>query len=137
MTPHTCDNPNGKHYYNCDKGGCGKAIHQVDGNAYGPGGQYRINSLQTFHAKVSFNGSDTLDSIVLDLSQGSNSFSMTVANNDCAWGYLSNMGNAIAQGMTMSVSNWGQPGLSMSWLDGETGCQGNCGGIPNCSIPRR
>jgi hypothetical protein len=46
MTPHTCDSPQGKHYFNCDKGGCGKAIHQVDGNAFGPGGQYRINSLK-------------------------------------------------------------------------------------------
>jgi hypothetical protein len=68
MTPHTCDSPSGKHYWNCDKGGCGKAIHQVDGNAYGPGNQYRINSLKTFTAKVNFNkaGND-LNSIVLDL----------------------------------------------------------------------
>mgnify|MGYP003695146441 FL=1 len=27
MTPHTCDSPSGKHYYHCDQGGCGKAIH--------------------------------------------------------------------------------------------------------------
>ena len=33
--------------------------------------------------------------------------------------------------MTMSVSNWGQPGLSMSWLDGDTGCSEWCGNNPS------
>lgn len=132
MTPHTCDSPNGKAYYNCDKGGCGKAIHQVDGNAYGPGGQYRINSQKKFNAKVSFNQQGgSMHSIVLDLKQGSNSFSMTIADNDCAGGYLANMGNALAAGMTLTVSNWGQPGLSMSWLDGDTGCNEWCGNNPS------
>jgi len=28
MTPHKCDSPNSKgHYYNCDRGGCGKSLH--------------------------------------------------------------------------------------------------------------
>lgn len=93
MTPHTCDSPSGKHYWNCDKGGCGKAIHQVDANAYGPGTQYRINTQRAFHAKISFNSDGSkMDSIVLNLSQGSNNFSMTIADWDCAGGYLEHMG---------------------------------------------
>ena len=44
------------------------------------------------------------------------------------------MGQAIADGMTMAVSNWGQPGLSMSWLDGDTGCNEWCGNNPNISV---
>ena len=96
MTPHTCDSPSGKHYWNCDKGGCGKSIHSVDGNAYGPGNQYRINSLNKFNAKVNFNGSgSSMSSITLNLKQGSNSFTLTVADNDCAGGYLNNMASAL------------------------------------------
>jgi len=72
-----------------------------------------------------------MDSIVLDLKQGSNSFSMTVADADCAYGYLNNMGKALQEGMTLSVSNWGQPGLSMSWLDGDTHCNEWCGNNPS------
>lgn len=36
--------------------------------------------------------------------------------------------------MTLSVSNWGQPGLDMSWLDGETGCNEWCGNNPNITV---
>jgi len=72
-----------------------------------------------------------MSSIVLDLKQGSNSFSMTIADRDCAGGYLDNMSKALQDGMTLSVSNWGQPGLSMSWLDGDTGCNEWCGNNPS------
>jgi len=92
-TPHTCSAPSGKHYWNCDKGGCGKSIHSIDGNAYGPGNQYRINTLKTFTAKMSFNKSgNSMNEIVLNLKQGSNSFTLTIADQDCAGGYLANMG---------------------------------------------
>lgn len=37
-TPHRCDKPTNKgHYYNCDRGGCGKNIFSIDKRAYGPG----------------------------------------------------------------------------------------------------
>jgi len=71
-----------------------------------------------------------MSSITLDLKQGSNSFTLTIADNECAGGYLDNMSKSIAEGMTLSVSNWGQPGLSMSWLDGDTGCNEWCGNSP-------
>jgi hypothetical protein len=40
------------------------------------------------------------------------------------------MGKALQDGMTLSISNWGQPGLSMSWLDADTGCNEWCGNSP-------
>ena len=92
----TCDSPKGKHYFNCDRAGCGKSIYSVDKNAYGPGNQYRINSLNKFNAKVNFNGSgSSMSSITLDLTQGSNSFTLTIADNECASGYLNNMASAL------------------------------------------
>lgn len=32
--------------------------------------------------------------------------------------------------MTLATTNWGNPNVSMEWLDGETGCQGKCEGNP-------
>ena len=137
MTPHRCDAPNSKgHYYNCDRGGCGKSIYEAAGrNAYGPGGQYRINTNNWFHVKIDFvKGGDRLTAIVLTLMQGSNSVSMTVADSDCAWGYLDAMKGPLESGMALVSSNWGGPNIDMSWLDGETGCGGNCGGQPSFTV---
>ena len=30
------------------------------------------------------------------------------------------------EGIVFSASLWGGPGIDMSWLDGMTGCQGEC-----------
>ena len=43
-TPHKCDAPQGKHFNNCDRGGCGKSLEQIDRHGFGPGSQYRINT---------------------------------------------------------------------------------------------
>jgi len=44
---------------------------------------------------------------------------MTIADNDCAYGYLAAMSAPLRDGMTTIISNWG---TTMGWLDGETGC---------------
>ena len=54
ITPHKCDNPVNKHYYYCDRGGCGRTVYKLDKNAYGPGSQYTINTLQKFNVKTEF-----------------------------------------------------------------------------------
>ena len=59
---------------------------------------------------------------------------MVIADQDCAPGYLDSMKDAIEQGMTLAISNWGQPGLSMSWLDGDTGCTEWCGNDPTVFV---
>jgi hypothetical protein len=55
---------------------------------------------------------------------------LTVADKDCAEGYLKALKNPLNDGMNLATSNWGSPNINMEWLDGETGCQGNCGGFP-------
>ena len=136
LTPHRCDAPDGKSYPSCDTSGCGKSIHHMDGNAYGPGSQYRIDTTKRFHAKIDFNEAtkDTLTSIVLTLTQDTDLFTMTIADEDCAAGYLSDMTKPIKDGMTMAISNWGDVGTDMSWLDGDTGCKENCGGDPTVYV---
>jgi hypothetical protein len=44
MTAHKCDAASNKHYWNCDKGGCGKDMWQSNPNSYGPGDQFTINT---------------------------------------------------------------------------------------------
>lgn len=120
-TPHKCDAPNSNgHYYNCDRGGCGKSIWSVDPRAYGPGSNFRINTNYPFHVKLEFpEQGGRLSKIVINLTQNSNSFSMTIADSDCAQGYLTDMSAALKAGMTTAVSNWG---TTMGWLDNETHC---------------
>jgi len=40
-------------------------------------------------------------------------------------GYISNMANSYG-GMVFSASLWGGGGIDMGWLDGMTGCGGEC-----------
>ena len=41
------------------------------------------------------------------------------------------MTDALKNGMTVAISNWGEPDIDMSWLDGNTGCKGKCSNSPN------
>ena len=137
-TPHRCNNHNvANHYYSCDRGGCGKAIHDFSRTAYGPGGQYRINTYKWFHVKIDFRESGgTLNEIVVSLTQGSSSFSFTIADKDCASGYLADMSNYLRAGMTTVFSNWGGASDNLSWLDGFTGCKGKCYNNPDFSVTK-
>ena len=36
--------------------------------------------------------------------------------------------------MVITMSNWGSDYETMKWLDGETGCKGNCDNNPNITI---
>ena len=50
---------------------------------------------------------------------------MTVADADCANGYLDNMKKPLMEGMTLMVSSWGDKYDTMSWLDNGL-CSGDC-----------
>jgi len=55
MTAHKCDAASNKHYWNCDKGGCGTDMWRSNPNSYGPGSQYTINTERQFTAEIHFN----------------------------------------------------------------------------------
>ena len=57
-----------------------------------------------------------------------------MANSDCASGYLSAMSSALKNGMVLAMSNWGQPGTSLSWLDGDTHCYEQCDNSPSFKV---
>ena len=57
------------------------------------------------------------------MTQGTNTFSYNACNNG---GYIQNMQQALNYGMTIVMSYWGNTYQTMSWLDQDTGCQGDC-----------
>lgn len=65
----------------------------------------------------------------VELSQNGKTHSMHT--DDSCTDYLSNMKHSLGSGrMTMAISNWGQHHSDMEWLDGDTGCQGECNNNP-------
>ena len=74
------------------------------------------------HVEMKFNLPDSFE---ICYSQGDNSVCMT--GDDCS-DYLQGMVGPLEAGMAFTISNWGDDYGKMQWLDGDTGCSGNCGG---------
>ena len=130
-TPHKCDSPNDKgHYSNCDRGGnCFQVAHQKLNGIYGPGNQYPINTQKEFHVKFSV---DTDGNFKVEFTQNGQTHSM--ASDGSCFGYLGMIKNDLANNMALAISNWGTDWGTMSWLDQDTGCQGECNNNPTLVI---
>ena len=48
--------------------------------------------------------------------------------------YIKDIKHDIASNMTIAVSSWGEKYDTMSWLDRDTGCKGECTNSPNLTI---
>jgi hypothetical protein len=105
-TPHTCKGNKGD-YTSCDKGGCGK---QFSGDEYGPG--KTIDTNKPFQVSVTLSPSS-----VVKLKQGTN---MASVHDPCSVN-----AESLKDGMVVAISNWGQSGSGMSWLDKDRGCGAN------------
>jgi len=116
-TPHTCNGSPGTYISSCDRGGCGTNSHNVDGGAMCPGG-CKINTLQPFRYEISFGNTYHVKMI-----QNGNTFEFDACNSG---GYISNMQQALNYGMVLVMSYWGDTYQTMQWLDGNTGCGGDC-----------
>jgi hypothetical protein len=126
-TAHKCDAPNDKgHYENCDRGGsCFQIAWDQDSSAYGPG--KRIDTSKPFHAKIEF---DSVDHFTTTFTQNGETFTM---NSECG-DYYPSIRDDLKAGMTIAISNWGESYDTMSWLDKDTGCSGECTNSPNLTI---
>jgi len=124
VTPHRCDAPQGKFYPRCDGGGCGLNTYRLNQNAYGPGGNFIINTQSTFRVSMSFSTSGgVLNNITTVLSQNGKTYTFTHDDARCGGGYLEALTDAFKQGMVVVISYWGELGSSMSWLD-----------VPPCNV---
>ena len=119
---HKCDAATNGHYPKCDGWGYDIKIWEQDKTAYGPGPQYKINSLKPIHTKFEYiTTDDKLSAVHTTLTQGDSTYEIVHSNKD----YLENVEMVIKAGLTLSFSNWGRTG-GMKWLDAETGCTEDC-----------
>jgi len=124
ITPHKCNSKNGAGIWqDCDRGGCFKRVHE--GNNYGWGSQFTINTQNTFSVSFTFVATNgRFSSMVSKLTQGGNSVTINHGS-DCGSGYLDAMTDMLKE-MTFAISYWGSDAGSMSWLDGPQCGNTNC-----------
>eukprot|EP01084_Bolivina_argentea_P073720 133768_1 len=125
-TAHQCSQNPGTHITSCDRGGCQTNSHNVDGNSMGPGSQYKIDTTKPFTYAINFGSM-----YQVTLTQGTSKFQYQPCNQA---NYRNNMKKALDYGMVIVMSYWGGSYTEMSWLDGMTGCKGNCDGSGTLKI---
>merc|ERR1712117_623704 len=116
-TLHTCNGGNG-YWDSCDRGGCQVNAFNVDSNMMCPEDRCTINTNQPFVISH-YQNSGTANTW---MGQNGKEASFGMCNDG---GYISNMANSYG-GMVFSASLWGGGGIDMGWLDGMTGCGGEC-----------
>jgi hypothetical protein len=152
-TPHICNGTNrGPGFYPmCDWHGCATAVFNQSKLALCPGGECVIDTRRPFRHSISFpvtatsggalataskreaGSGGTLTAIHNVLEQEGRTFrfsSCQSANAQWTGGnsaeYLATMSANLRPGMVMDISLWGVSNKGMSWLDGPTGCKGDC-----------
>jgi len=126
-TPHRCDQPSATgRYSNCDRRGCQQSTRSLGDNAYGPGPQFTIDTRKPFAVQTTFNGSmhslpPRFTGLTTRLQQAGRE--LVMHHSGCSKGYLETMASALAEGMSMRITYWGDDAKTMSWLD-----QPPCGG---------
>eukprot|EP01084_Bolivina_argentea_P073725 133775_1 len=117
-TPHTCSQPPGGYISQCDRGGCGTNVYRTNSQAMGPGSNFKINTEQPFRVSINFG-----TTYHVTLTQNGQNFQFDACGNS---GYLQTMQKALDYGMAMVITYWGGSYSGMQWLDGMTGCKGDC-----------
>lgn len=124
-TLHTCNYVPPNYYDWCDGGGCQTNAFNVNSNMMCPEDRCTINTNKPFtisHTQSNKGADGTMDSVNNWFSQEGRTANFNVCSDP---NYVKNMGYSL-NGIVFSASLWGGPGIDMSWLDGMTGCQGEC-----------
>merc|ERR1719452_27606 len=103
-TLHTC-NGGGGYWDSCDRSGCQTNVYNLNPNKW-----FALSHYQNDHQANIW------------MEQDGNSYDFEICSDA---GYVSNMANSYG-GMVYSGSLWGGGGIDMGWLDGMTGCGGEC-----------
>lgn len=125
-TPHKCSSAAGGYIASCDKGGCGTNAYKVDPTGMCPDSKCKIDTRQPFRISQSYGvdaDSKKLNKISNRFVQGNSTFEWTACNDA---DYLQQMTGALQGSMKMVFQLWGTTNSGMSWLDGVTGCSGDC-----------
>jgi len=116
-TLHTCDGSN-NNWSGCDRSGCQTNIFNLDSNAMCPESRCKINTNNWYQLEHRQNSEKS----VIWVEQDGNEFEFEICNDA---GYRQRMAQSY-DNMVWSGSLWGGGGIDMNWLDGMTGCGGEC-----------
>ena len=119
ITPHSCDQAPGTPTSSCDGGGCGTNSYYENNSGFCPSSLCVINTQIPFHYSIKLNS----NSYHVTMSQHGQKFEYDVCGDQP---YLKNMVQALDFGMVLIMSYWGTDYNTMNWLDGPTGCTGDC-----------
>ncbi len=122
-TAHTCDQLPGKDskISQCDHNGCGTNVYDLNTEAVCPFPHCIIDTSQPFDTSITFG-----EEYHVLLEQNGRRFEYDACENAA---YVKNMDHALDFGMNLVFSSWGGgDGKDMKWLDGKTGCPGQCEG---------
>jgi len=129
-TPHRCDAPANSHYSNCDGGGCAQNTRE-QGGAYGPGEDNTIDTRFPFDVVTEFTAEGaTLTGMITRLRQDGRE--VTLAHESCSAEYFAALSDAMAEGMSLRITYWGDQANTMAWMDqppcGPEACSGDNAG---------
>merc|ERR1712215_469292 len=116
-TLHTCSGGGG-YWDSCDKSGCQTNIYNIDSNIMCPEDRCTINTNKWFQLSH-YQNSHTAN---IWMEQDGREYNFDICTDA---GYVSDMATSYG-GMVYSGSLWGGNGIDMNWLDGMTGCGGEC-----------
>jgi len=126
VTPHKCNAAPGQYITQCHQRGCQSNSFLEDPKAFCPDSSCKIDTrfpfriVQKYIADASMT---TLARITTRLVQGDGTFEWdTCAQPD----YLQDLAAAFKGNWTMTFQLWGDKEATMEWLDGPTGCKGDC-----------
>lgn len=128
-TPHRCDAPQNGVYSNCDRGGCGESTRDI-ASAYGPGASFTINTRHPFEVRTAFfeDGGAFVRMRTTLVQEGQQ---VIMEHENCASEYLQELSEAMASGMSLRITYWGEEAETMSWLDrppcGSESCSASAG----------
>jgi len=116
-TLHKCNGGDG-YWGDCDRGGCQNNAFYVDSSMFCPEDRCKINTNKPFLVSHFQDGNQANIWMQQDGKEASFDF--------CSdGGYCSAMAQSYG-GMVFGASLWGGGGINMDWLDGMTGCGGEC-----------
>ena len=123
-TAHKCDKPEGKHYTNCDKVGCGTNMFDTSPTAMCPDEKCVINTQKPYRHRIDFiKGKDgNLAEIINSFLQDTREHTFSACKDTQ---YLEEFSDDTKR-LVMTMSLWGNSYDTMKWLDGMTGCTGAC-----------
>jgi len=112
-----CDGSN-NNWSGCDRSGCQTNIYNLDSNAMCPDSRCLINTNNWYQLEHRQNSEKSL----IWVEQDGNEYEFEICGDA---GYRQKMAQSY-DNMVWSGSLWGGNGIDMNWLDGMTGCGGDC-----------